>query len=425
MAQINYTTLNQLDEGTQINDSDFIYLKGAGEDGADFKAKVKTLKDFSRPENASADSGGLLTKLGQEIAGLKKFVSGLEAQFASIKNDLSVQGSATIQGSLDISGDLRVKGKTKKIESSTLEIANNEIITRAESQSSLGVGEYTGIRAKNYDGKNDGRLVFGKDGVARVGDEGHEQALATREDSPIDKSLAIWDASENRYKSIGLGNSGDLLESKGEGNPPQFTSFPKINVKSITQTVTSLEDGGENEITCELTNGVKTTFTVRNGSKGDTGGIDSSNIDAEPKEGSSNLITSGGVAKALDNKLDKKPIDTEPTKGSENLITSGGVANAIKEIVTKFSLKKNISKTNGIFDSLCSKEDVVWLVVAQRISISDGCVVMVHKHGNVMSVLPIIKSNSFSYETNNRGTITFKYNGKNEGIYGFAIPMNT
>ncbi|WP_147613868.1 pyocin knob domain-containing protein [Treponema pectinovorum] len=502
MAQINYTTLNQLDEGTQINDRDFIYLKGAGEDGADFKAKAKTLKDFSRPENASADSGGLLTKLEQEIAGLKKFISGLEAQFASIKNDLSVQGSATIQGNLDISGDLRVKGKSKKIASSTLEIANNEIITRAESQSALGAGEYTGIRAKNYDGKNDGRLVFGRDGVARVGDEGQEQALATREDSPRNKSLAVWDASENRYKSIALGNEGDLLESKGEGNLPQFATHPKINVKSITQTVTSTEDGGENEITCELTNGVKTTFTVRNGTKGERGEIDSSNIDTEPKEGSSNLITSGGVAKALGNKLDKKTIDTEPTKGSENLITSGAVKNALENYEKKevfkgdlnnlkdngfylidgtstnapnnsyaivkvynngwyvqewysefhsteryyrtstdgtgwsnwqqIALKSDLSnctkivkRENGIFDNLCSKEDVVWLVVVQRISIHDGCAVMVHKHGNVMSVLPIIKSDSFSYETNSRGTITFKYNGSNEGISGFAIPMNT
>lgn len=330
MAQINYTTLNQLNEGTKITGNDLLYMKGAGEDGEDFKTKANTLKGFVRPENASSDSGGLLTTLEQEIAGLKKFVSGLEAQFAAIKNDLAVLGSATIHGNLDIAGDLRVKGKTKKIESSTLEVANNEIITRAESTSALGAGEFTGIRAKKYDGQNDGRLVFGKDGVARVGDEGQEQALATREDAPFDKSLAFWDATENRYKSILPGTAGDLLESGGEGNLPQFTTFPKINVKSITQTVTSLEDGGENEITCELSNGVKSTFTIRNGSKGDLGGVDPAIIDTVPTASSSKLITSGGVKTALDKKMNNRGVDTTPTTGSYNLITSGAVKTALE-----------------------------------------------------------------------------------------------
>lgn len=42
-------------------------------------------------------------------------------------------------------------------------------------------------------------------------------------------------------------------------------------LKKLTQTKTSADDGGENVITAELSDGTKSTFTIRNGSKGDTG----------------------------------------------------------------------------------------------------------------------------------------------------------
>lgn len=42
-----------------------------------------------------------------------------------------------------------------------------------------------------------------------------------------------------------------------------------VGVQSVTQTTTSTEDGGVNVITVTLTNGQKSTFQVRNGTKGD------------------------------------------------------------------------------------------------------------------------------------------------------------
>ena len=49
-----------------------------------------------------------------------------------------------------------------------------------------------------------------------------------------------------------------------------------VGILSIEQKTTSTEDGGENVVTVTLTNGQKSTFTVRNGSKGNpgTGGSD-------------------------------------------------------------------------------------------------------------------------------------------------------
>ncbi|WP_147613012.1 pyocin knob domain-containing protein [Treponema pectinovorum] len=202
------------------------------------------------------------------------------------------------------------------------------------------------------------------------------------------------------------------------------------------------------------------------------GKLDKKEIDTEVIKDSKNLITSGAVKNALEN-YEKKEVfkgDLNNLKDNGIYLIDGTSTNApnksyaivkvynngwlVQEWYSEFhsneryyrtstdgtgwsnwqqiALKsdlsnctKTVKRENGIFDNLCSKEDVIWLVVVQRISITDGCAVMVHKHGNVMSVLPIIKSNSFSYETNSSGTITFKYNGKNEGISGFAIPMNT
>lgn len=44
-----------------------------------------------------------------------------------------------------------------------------------------------------------------------------------------------------------------------------------VGVQSIEQTITSTEDGGDNEVTITLTNGVTATFIVKNGSKGADG----------------------------------------------------------------------------------------------------------------------------------------------------------
>ena len=44
-----------------------------------------------------------------------------------------------------------------------------------------------------------------------------------------------------------------------------------IGIKSVEQTVTSTADGGTNEITVTLTNGAKTKFYIKNGSKGSPG----------------------------------------------------------------------------------------------------------------------------------------------------------
>ncbi len=71
------------------------------------------------------------------------------------------------------------------------------------------------------------------------------------------------------------GEKGDIGE-KGDKGDKGDTGEQGIGISTINQTAISSEDGGINTITCELTNGVKTIFNIKNGSKGEKGndGID-------------------------------------------------------------------------------------------------------------------------------------------------------
>lgn len=67
-----------------------------------------------------------------------------------------------------------------------------------------------------------------------------------------DEKIAEWDAKSEQ------GEKGD----KGD---------PGVGVQSVAQTTTSSADGGSNVVTVTLTDGTKSTFTVKNGSKGSQG----------------------------------------------------------------------------------------------------------------------------------------------------------
>ena len=78
----------------------------------------------------------------------------------------------------------------------------NEIILRDGAVAGLGVGEVTGLRAKLYDGVNDGHFVFDRDGWARVGDVGSLQKLATIEETTTDGWLMKYNAAKLRLEGL-------------------------------------------------------------------------------------------------------------------------------------------------------------------------------------------------------------------------------
>lgn len=76
-------------------------------------------------------------------------------------------------------------------------------------------------------------------------------------------NLRYYDQSSGQFIDYTLDGSGG---SSGGG-----TGEAGVGILSVTQTTTSTEDGGNNVITVTLTDGTKSTFTVKNGSKGSTG----------------------------------------------------------------------------------------------------------------------------------------------------------
>ena len=67
--------------------------------------------------------------------------------------------------------------------------------------------------------------------------------------------------------------SGDITISGGSGEqgPKGDKGDTGVGVQSVAQTTTSNADGGSNVVTVTLTDGTKSTFTVKNGSKGSQG----------------------------------------------------------------------------------------------------------------------------------------------------------
>lgn len=108
-------------------------------------------------------------------------------------------------GALHIDGNIIQSGSTYETHAEHLYTTKDVIILRDGATTGLAVGEYTGIVAKLYDGVNDGRLIFGSDGVARVGDQGFEQPLATREETPLNNGFAYWVTANNRFETKTLG----------------------------------------------------------------------------------------------------------------------------------------------------------------------------------------------------------------------------
>jgi len=164
----------------------------------------------------------------------------------------------TIDGDLHIKGDLSVDGIGEEIISTELKVGANTITLRNDNPTALGNTELAGVVTENYDGNNHNNIIaINKNGVARVGDidiatrilysnngtnfftdedlttpatigateevrdtgnqtsggveiyEGitysndDTQAIATREDNPVDGALMKWDAATKKLVSAG------------------------------------------------------------------------------------------------------------------------------------------------------------------------------------------------------------------------------
>ena len=109
----------------------------------------------------------------------------------------------TITGDLHIAGNITQAGASYTTHAEEVYSTNDRIILRDGAVSGLTANEYAGLTAKKYDGTNDGALVFDNEGVARVGDVGDEQPLATRGESSemTNGKFVNWNATNNRIET--------------------------------------------------------------------------------------------------------------------------------------------------------------------------------------------------------------------------------
>ena len=151
-------------------------------------------------------------------------------------------------GNLTIGGDLTVSGTTTTINSQELTVTD-KIITVNNGEVGAGItGEqYAGIEV---DRGSETNYLFVFDEAQdnfRVGISGSLQAVATREDTPTDGYVAIWNASEYRFDtstSIALGDlATDAELSAVSGTLQSAIGAVALDLSSNYYTITQLDSG--------------------------------------------------------------------------------------------------------------------------------------------------------------------------------------
>ena len=134
---------------------------------------------------------------------------------AKINTENTFTAAQTFKKDITIEGNIFQNGSAYETHAEKLYTKNDMIYTRDGATAALADNAYTGIQAVKYDGTNDGQLVFGKDGVARVGDIGNTQPLATRAEAGAltDGHVLQWDAAGQTL--IDSGKSVSDLEGGG------------------------------------------------------------------------------------------------------------------------------------------------------------------------------------------------------------------
>ena len=111
---------------------------------------------------------------------------------------LPVTGGS-INGNLTITGNITQNGSTYITHAEEVRTTKDYIYLRDGATGSLANNSYSGFEFVKYDGTNNGRLVVDNKGIARVGDVGDEQPLATREETPTNGGFAKWDSNSSKF----------------------------------------------------------------------------------------------------------------------------------------------------------------------------------------------------------------------------------
>lgn len=158
--------------------------------------------------NTSSLDGGTLTETLENLA---------EADVVHKAGEETITGPKLFTATTTFQGDVIQQGTTYTTHTEQVYTTKDTIIMRDGALTGLADGTYSGLTAKLYDGVNDGQLVFDNKGVARVGDVGSLQPLATREETPTDGYYAKWSYANQRFETTQVHSDEVVNDSNGVG----------------------------------------------------------------------------------------------------------------------------------------------------------------------------------------------------------------
>ncbi len=168
-------------------------------------------------------------------------------------------------GNLNITGNIVQQGSAYETHAEQLYTEKDTVIMRDGAVSGLAEGILSGFKILKYDGVNNCFFAIDNSGIARIGDEGGElQALATREDAPIDGGIAQWDASELKFKTISFGTAaGTVAEGDHTHNyEPAFAKNSAFN-KSFGTVAGTVAEGNHAHDSRYLRKDAETTYSPK------------------------------------------------------------------------------------------------------------------------------------------------------------------
>lgn len=125
----------------------------------------------------------------------------LPSHYVNVTTDQTVAGSKTFAGNVVVQGDLTVSGNVVSVDVETVTVKDNTLVLNSgEVGAGVTVGEAGIIVDRGTE--VDYKFVFDEASDSfKIGEEGSLQKVATREDSPINDGVAVWDTADNRFKT--------------------------------------------------------------------------------------------------------------------------------------------------------------------------------------------------------------------------------
>lgn len=198
------TTLDTVWIGTALNDSPY-----DPEITADFPqtpliwTHTNVTKDrviFLGDNNAQTNG---ITVLGPVQSDFLQISGNIIAHDIWASGSLIVDGQSTFNSDVTFKGNIFQEGEGKIVFTEEIKSESDVIVLRDKNPLPLAEGEYSGIIVDNFNADGDNALFgIGSDGVFRVGEEGDTQALATRDDNPLDGGVMFWEEATHKLKSI-------------------------------------------------------------------------------------------------------------------------------------------------------------------------------------------------------------------------------